>query len=225
MATTTPVNGWSIPQLTDPPNITTAVNSFANGVDARANPIFSTTSARAAAIPSPTAGQECFVTATGEKYIYNGSSWVGMVWRRAVSPSTVIVNNSTTLVNVGGLSMSLEANSIYRVDCIMPIQSNSAPDFRFQFTCPAGVTGFCMAAQWNQLTAPNGIRDTQVFAFDAANRILGATDGTLEYLTLVGDLTTTGTSGTLQFQFAQAVANVSNTSVYFGATITALKLT
>jgi len=221
MATTTPINGWSIPQLTDPPNITTAVNSFANAVDARANPIYSTTSARNAAIPSPTAGQECFVTGTGEKYIYTGSAWVGLAPRRQVKTGTNIVNNSTTLIDATDLSLSFEANVQYRLDCDIAIQSNTTPQFKFSWNVSGGgsITGFYKMFLLTQNTSNLSV------ILDAWGGTRGVnTDGTLQYMTFTGDFGST-VAGTIKFQFAQNVANVSNTSVFFNSSMLMLKTT
>lgn len=75
MATVTPINGFPRPQLPDSPDIEIAVGSLGDAVDARANPVFATTVARDAAMPSPVAGQECYVTTGSVKYWYDGSGW------------------------------------------------------------------------------------------------------------------------------------------------------
>lgn len=93
MATTTDINNWPLPTRSDASNMETAMTGFANGVDARANPIFATTAARNAAIPSPTPGQEAFVTADNSKYYYNGSAWKLLTpYRRESTASGSVAN-------------------------------------------------------------------------------------------------------------------------------------
>jgi hypothetical protein len=72
-------------------------NSLAGG------PIYATTAARDAAIPTPFAGQRAFVTATNVNYQYNGTAWVSPqalsvppLCRANQTGNTSIANNTTT---------------------------------------------------------------------------------------------------------------------------------
>ncbi|MEU8840238.1 hypothetical protein AB0D97_14055 [Streptomyces roseus] len=67
------------PFLSDPPNIETAAGNLVNAVVPKLNMTFTDANARAAAIPAPTAGMECFLVAEKRKEIYDGTSWVTML--------------------------------------------------------------------------------------------------------------------------------------------------
>lgn len=140
MATTTTVNGWSIPQLTDVPNIETAV-AWATSVDTRANPIFASVTARNTAIPSPSEGQEAYVTATDEKYIFNGTVWVGVMPRYYVKAADESVTSSTTLQDDNHLVFAAEASSVYVAKYnLFVANGDAASDGKFGFTLPAAGT-------------------------------------------------------------------------------------
>ncbi|MEV6684445.1 hypothetical protein AB0N28_03720 [Streptomyces sp. NPDC051130] len=64
------------PLLSDPPNIESAVGNLVNVAVPKLNMTFADANARAAAIPSPTPGMECFLIAEQRKEIYDGSTWV-----------------------------------------------------------------------------------------------------------------------------------------------------
>ncbi|WP_282203898.1 hypothetical protein [Kitasatospora fiedleri] len=66
----------SIPyrKLSDAPNIETEA-SMVNGLVAKSNMIFANATSRNAALPSPVAGMECWLTAEGRKEVYDGSTW------------------------------------------------------------------------------------------------------------------------------------------------------
>jgi len=142
MATTTTINGFSIPQLSDVPNIETAVNTFANSIDARVIPILATVAARTTAIPSPTAGQVAFVTATGEMYYYNGTAWVGIGPRCKKAGSNTIITDSTTLANITNSNFTVEANSTYIMRGVVIANSTGsvANDIKFGWTYPTSAT-------------------------------------------------------------------------------------
>lgn len=109
MATSTPINGWSIPQLADVANIETAITSFASGVDSRVNPIFANNAARDSAIPSPTAGQECFVTTDNIKYVYRNSTW------KMLSPyrSVVVTGGTVSSIDFSSIPSTLRSLRVY----------------------------------------------------------------------------------------------------------------
>lgn len=69
MSGTTTINGIPWPELTDAPNIETAVKPAVDHIDTRIIPRFVNTTARNAAIPAPIAGQVCWVDSLGlQKY-------------------------------------------------------------------------------------------------------------------------------------------------------------
>lgn len=211
MSTLTPINGWAIPSLSDSPNITSAVNTAISAIDARANPIFSTTAARNAAITSPTAGQECYVTATKEKYVYNGTAWIGVVPRFAIKTSDQTITNTTSFVNDTELFMSVEANSTYHV--VLQIRhrvSVITSDWKFQFAGPSGavLTG---VARGNLGGAGDGYEEFCSSGFIGTLNVL--VDTTVDFPLEYDCILTTTNAGTLQFQYAQFAAVASNNTV------------
>nr|WSW58495.1 hypothetical protein OG513_07805 [Streptomyces sp. NBC_00998] len=66
------------PLLSDPPNIESATSNLVDAVVPKLNMRFSDANARAAAIPTPVAGMECFLIAEKRKELYDGTSWVTM---------------------------------------------------------------------------------------------------------------------------------------------------
>jgi hypothetical protein len=129
------------------------------------------------------------------------------------------VNNSTTLVNVTGLSASLEANAKYSMDGFIAYTSGATPDIKFAWTVPSGATGWWAA--WSTSTAAAGTVGSVVSFWDTtftAAQSAGGSD------TLSGNCSclphayvVTTNAGTIQLQFAQNTANASNTIVRAGS--------
>lgn len=219
MSTLTPINGWSLPALTDSPNITSAVNTAVSAIDSRVNPIFSTTAARNAAIPSPTEGMECYVTGTKEKYIYNGTAWIGATPRFFIASADQTVTDSNALNNSSYLTAPVEANSTYLVHTMIKYFSNSTGaggnDFQLGWSVPASSSGY-----WNTWGADVGVASwtgnfwyltrawTTADALGTQNAVMVARPG--------GVLITSGTSGSLTFQFAENTGVAGVTSVTLG---------
>ncbi|MET9959325.1 hypothetical protein ABZ128_09585 [Streptomyces sp. NPDC006326] len=67
------------PLLSDPPNIESATSNLVNAVVPKLNLAFADANDRAAVLPAPTAGMECFLIAEKRKEIFDGTSWVTML--------------------------------------------------------------------------------------------------------------------------------------------------
>lgn len=223
MSTTTTVNGWSIPELQDAANIT-QVATLASAIDLRVNPIFSTVSARNAAIVSPTEGQEAYVTATGEKYVYNGTAWVGMRPRvKYCTADQTVTDNDSVLVDSTYLQFSVEANSVYEMNgSLRWLNSTFGNDVRFGMVTPAGCTG-----SWN-VTHPT-VGDT--FTTNPAlswvgSHTYGGNASNSQRGPINGLLVTAGTAGTLKLQFCEATntGGVSNVKLCFDSVIKLIKV-
>lgn len=63
--------------------------------------VFATTTARDTAIPSPTAGEICFITSELRLHVYNGSAWVGQTVVKHYSGTTDINGDLTVTHNLG----------------------------------------------------------------------------------------------------------------------------
>jgi len=107
MSTLTTINGFQIPQLTDPANIETAIHPLANAVDARVCPIFTNATARNSAMTSPTAGQLSYRSDQDAIELYDGTNWVllnpaDVFTNGAAMSSGTDTTTSATYVNMGG---------------------------------------------------------------------------------------------------------------------------
>lgn len=211
MANTTPVNGWTYQELGDATNIETAVKTPLLLVDQRVNPIFASVGARNSAIPSPTEGQESYVTATGEKYIYNGTAWISAkprIRRKATDSTTVI----GTLQSDGDILWSVEANSVYFVTVYMFMSSTSASsDLRLNWSLPASATyrmGGWGAEGGVADPATNGTGFWGKVQSDSSDLSFGvtATASRANVILLETEIVTLGTAGTAALQWAELVA-------------------
>jgi hypothetical protein len=134
-------------------------------------------------------------------------------WARLTANSTA-VNNSTTLVNVTGLSVPVAANAVYYVTGLIFYSTPTAADIKFAFTTPASSSG-----RWQLLGFNTG--GTTVFnsvhsgtsAWTATNTATGGLDATEFAARPVGLLVTAGTAGTLQAQFAQNTATATDSTI------------
>jgi hypothetical protein len=63
--------------------------------------VFATTAARDTAIPSPTAGETCFITSELRLHVYNGSAWVGQVVIKHFSGTTDVNGDLVVTHNLG----------------------------------------------------------------------------------------------------------------------------
>lgn len=76
MARTTTINGFSVPQLSDPANIEIAVGTFADAIDTNVNARFANATARNTAIPSPIGGMVTYRSDQNALEMYDGTNWV-----------------------------------------------------------------------------------------------------------------------------------------------------
>lgn len=207
MSTTTAINGWTIPELSDVPNIETAIHPLANAIDARVIPIFTTTGARDSAITSPSFGQHAAVSGTGEVYWYNGSNWVSAVPRSFYKSANEQVVSSTTMQNDDTFTFSVEANALYFVELFIVMSSADAtgnPDFKSQWTVPASTTGI----RWRSGLTTGATADTtdkeQIDTIAGGSSQLGVLpSSTRTFFVERISVDTAGTSGTMTLQWAQ----------------------
>lgn len=224
MSTTTPINGWTIPELSDVPNIETAIHPLANAIDARVIPIFTTTGARDSAISSPSFGQYAAVSGTGEVYWYNGSAWVSAVPRVKYKTANEAVTSSTTFQDDNDFFFSVEANSLYWVELWLSMTGSASGDFKMQWTVPASTTGI----RWRSTLVTGATADTEdkaqmdtIAGGSSASGILGSGSS---YLNENLSVDTAGTSGTAQMQWAQNGSNATPTTILAGSVMRVWKI-
>lgn len=141
MSTNTPIAGLPSPELTDSPNIETAVGSLASAVDSLLVPRYSTVAARDAAITAPVFGQLASVSATSELYMYNGTIWISAKPRYFFKGSSQTVSASTVLVDDVDIQIPMEANGKYLVRLVLACQHSSTGDIKLAWTDPGLLGG------------------------------------------------------------------------------------
>lgn len=128
-------------------------------------------------------------------------------------------NNSTTLLDATGLSLSLAANATYCFHGCLIYTSGATPDIKFAWTIPSGMTGWW--ALWPTVQAAAGtVGDVSCFwdtDFGAAQGAGGSDTLSGKCSVLPHGYVVTTNAGTLQVQFAQVTANASNTTVKIGS--------
>lgn len=124
------------------------------------------------------------------------------------------VNNSTALVNDNALFVTLPATGTFSFEMVVLYISSAVADFKIGFTWPAGATG-----TWFPLGPATGSTGSGDASFTVANTSGGSMNfggggaGNDLGMLIHGELSMGGTGGNLQFRFAQANLEASNTIV------------
>lgn len=129
--------------------------------------------------------------------------------------------SNTTLSDVTGISFALAANAEYLLDGCISYYGLDAPDIKFAWTGPTGMTvswGFrgAAAAGTDGSTATLSVASLEVYG--DANLIAVGTEVDFAVMcTPLGYFKTGGTAGTLQLRWAQFVSSASVTSIKRGS--------
>lgn len=159
------------------------------------------------------------VLRTNDSLIVDGAltvTGVGSVRTGRVT-SDVTKISSTTLGNITGLAVAVEANAVYAIEAFVEYNSGVTPDIKFGWTYPASAT--IKWAGWGVPTSGSsrvGSIDTGVTTEAVALPFTGDAGGNPS-VRIVGTITTAGTAGTLQATFAQNTSDATNTVVKAGA--------
>lgn len=127
-------------------------------------------------------------------------------------------NASTTLGDVTGLAVTLEANATYVFDGYVAYSSGATPDIKFGWTVPSGVTGhWSLHGMGTSSSWPGNIDSQHVTSYSST--IPAGGDGTTPTLAVwpLGYLVMDTTAGTVQLRFAQNTSNASDTTVLTGS--------
>ena len=130
-----------------------------------------------------------------------------------------IVNNSTVLVDISDLDVSVEPNGRYIVQAFIRHLTGATPDIKFGWTVPSGgvdwwTSDMMSVAAANDSFAP--LIETDTHAINGA--------GAIRFIEIHAILKIDATGGTAHLQFAQNVANASDTIVTAGSTLVAWKV-
>lgn len=124
---------------------------------------------------------------------------------------TEAVNNTAVLQDDDELTYTLADDSIYDWDLWLMILSSATADMRICMQVPAGVTNTIY------FDADNNLRTY------GTNHFISCT-GSEQVYYCRGHLKVVGAGGTFKLQWAQQVAEASNTTVYAGSNLTLRKL-
>lgn len=190
----------------------------------RVAPVVSVLPAASAAL----AGVIARLASDSKPYWCDGSTWVDLTLAGNDPRITTtllaadVSNNTTTLANVTGLAIALNANSSYAINARVMFQTAATTTgIRLTQTVPAGAT---VVAQWStptSLTASTLANQRAVDAGAATTAIDTANANTLATGALL--VTTGATAGNLQIRFASEVA-ASNVVVKAGSHLVATRV-
>lgn len=136
----------------------------------------------------------------------------------------VSVISTTTLTDVTGLFVPVEANATYAWDGFLAYNANATGDIKFAATVPTGATGkWGLYPLVQSSTASAGsVEGFRLDAYGDSNQQgAGGSDSFSGALMANprGILITSSTAGTFQFRFSQVTSNANNTTVKAGTWI------
>jgi hypothetical protein len=125
-------------------------------------------------------------------------------------------NNSTVLADVTGLSFAVLANASYFFQFILHGISAVAADYKFTLTGPAAPT----AIRYGLTSISVDVADAAAFG----TSIFRAASSVDEAIFIFGQLRNGANAGTVQLQFAQQTADVSNSKIYAESSVVAWRI-
>lgn len=155
--------------------------------------------------------KEYFATDTNTLYIWNGDRWITHANQIiAYKTADETVNNSDTLQDDDELTFEVEANATYSFQFVLFFNSGTTPDYKFGWTYPTGTT-----LKWGDFFGGTGIETT-------VSNINGT--GSNAVMLTVGTIFVGSTEGSMTIQWAQRVANASDTKTLAGTSIIATRV-
>lgn len=127
--------------------------------------------------------------------------------------SVQVVNNSTTLVNDSELFMSLDDDQTLNFELDLFVDGDAAADIKFAFTAPSGATIRWAPVNGIKVDTSLNVAQQGVTSVSGTSVDFGTNGSGIINIKLVGYVETNGTSGNLQFQFAQNAAVVADTRI------------
>jgi len=135
----------------------------------------------------------------------------GKTFAKVVKPADETVNNSTTLQDDDDLKFAATANKTYSGMLIFAINSGTIPDFKYVFSLPTSATG-----EWILVTGALGSFSTNSNIETPLLAVANASNqgNMFNFKIIMG-----GTAGDCILQWAQGVANASDTKVLEGSSL------
>lgn len=138
---------------------------------------------------------------------------------RAITTVDVTKNANTTLGNITGLAVALEANKTYIFKALIKYSTELAADIKFAFTVPAAAAIIWQSVE-NSALASLGEREE-----GASGGNINFLGGGSNNLALAEGIVINGANaGDLQGQFAQNTSDASDTIVQIGSSLIAWKM-
>lgn len=169
------------------------------------------------------------VLRTNDALIVDGALTVAGIGQRlrAVKTANETVTSSTVLQNDDALTLTLDANSVYRVYMVLLIAGVTAGEIKTSWTVPASATGFknCMGPG-SDSTARDGVAATMrygVHAFTATVNY-GVNDAANFVHAVEQGVVTTTTGGTFVLQWAQQASSGTASTIAAGSFLIAEKI-
>lgn len=134
--------------------------------------------------------------------------------------SNQIVNNSSALVDDNDLLLAVAASTVYTFKAAVAFSSGATPDIKVVFTFPALAS--CMWGGVRLVTTAAAVTGDGDFggyssATSGTDAIAAAGTGGVQIMMINGRLAVSTNAGNLRLQWAQFVANPSDTTVYAGS--------
>lgn len=224
MPTNTADQGLTLPLQADAANEQTAMASYNTGVESRLAKRYVDVADRTARNPTPTIGEISYLTNPGRHdFFSSASAWWELRPLFVRKPTeTQVVNNSTVLVNDDALFVPMQINARYSIMGMFWWDSGTTGDIKWAWTVPAGGA----MSNWTVLSvatsAANNVGNADASLATTAGGLVGrvgAGIGTFSAGWLMGIVTTAGTAGNLQLQWAQSAAEAVNTRMKTGSWI------
>jgi hypothetical protein len=139
------------PLLSDPPNIESATSNLVDAVVPKLNMTFADANARAATIPAPTPGMECFLIAEKRKEIFDGTSWVTLTasgWTSLTFASGYIANTGSPGYRIVNQCVELRGTGRNSGNTAVPVNAEFVIATLPAIARPPQSRFFVVAAEW-----------------------------------------------------------------------------
>ena len=146
---------------------------------------------------------------TGLGLAWKTPSGGGLTFAKVVKSADQTITEDTVFSDDTELKFIPTINKVYHYYLMILHTSNSSSDFKLLFTVPTSCTMNGNSADWQMGTAGT-------MADVTASRTINSS-GSLAGTAMYGRIVMSGTSGEITLQWAQALSNVENTTVFKGS--------
>jgi hypothetical protein len=227
MSTVTTDQGIVIPVGTDGADNPQAFINQTAGLESRVVLRYASNADRTARNPAPVTGQLSIVAGNTWYDRWTGSKWLPATPYSVYASAEQIVNNSTVLVNSTFLTLPLPvANTAYGISVLLRYASTAVADFKFTFAIPAG-SSLTFGGPFLDPATGGGTSGLSYYGetFPPGTAAIGgAGAGTGLIAKVEASILLAGTTGNVTLQFAQNVAEVSNTRLLNASFMTTMAI-